>query len=791
MWNNLSLVPVSIRRGLARSPAAVLALAGVLAFPASGASAADAGAAAARSPAVVPAIAGPEIVKLDWNTRGLLAADLDGDGRKDLALINNDRSRIEILLQRPPGEIGRPPRRVATNRWEPELEDARFEKRPITTGLTVFDLAAGDLDGDGRIDFACTGDPDALTVRYQSEEGDWDDKRVFDLGKPAQFLTSLRIADLDGDNRADLLVLLQKELVVLRQDAKGVLGAPERYALADEGCYSLELADLDADGRKDVVYLAPTRRDGLRVRLQQPDATLGPEIPFRVEPARTTLQKVDRGADASPGFAYVQNQTSMLAVIALVGDAAPEGMAAALKPRVFSTRAGTKTPPGYAFGDFDGDGRIDLALADADGAQLLVYFQNAAGELGEARTFPSLSEGRALAAADWDGDGRAELFVASPKEQTLGVAGYTPAGRLSYPQPLPVSGRPLAVDTGVLAEGQKPALAVALEEGGKRRIDFLARRDGGVETAASVELAGLRTDPRAVRFVDANQDGRLDLAVFVAFEPMRLLVQDAEGRFTDISSTPGYRRGLVENLDPSALTLADVDGDGRAEMLVAGVGFARALRLDAGGTLQVADQFNAREAGTEIGAAFAADLEGDGQREVVLWDKRNEQLQVLRRNAQGVFVFVDAVPVSRIDLVAGVQLDFNRDGREDLFFLGKDRFWAMPLGVRDFRVENLVTYETDLKDVTYGDVTVGDVNGDGTSDFVMVDPRRNLVEVLARTGMEAKSVLHFRVFESDPNVQRRGQAGEPRETLIADVTGDGKNDLVLLVHDRVLVYPQE
>ena len=32
---------------------------------------------------------------------------------------------------------------------------------------------------------------------------------------------------------------------------------------------------------------------------------------------------------------------------------------------------------------------------------------------------------------------------------------------------------------------------------------------------------------------------------------------------------------------------------------------------------------------------------------------------------------------------------------------------------------------------------------------------------------------------------------EPREALVTDVTGDKKNDLIVLVHDRILVYPQE
>ena len=32
---------------------------------------------------------------------------------------------------------------------------------------------------------------------------------------------------------------------------------------------------------------------------------------------------------------------------------------------------------------------------------------------------------------------------------------------------------------------------------------------------------------------------------------------------------------------------------------------------------------------------------------------------------------------------------------------------------------------------------------------------------------------------------------EPREAVVDDVTGDGKNDLIIIVHDRILVYPQE
>ena len=49
----------------------------------------------------------------------------------------------------------------------------------------------------------------------------------------------------------------------------------------------------------------------------------------------------------------------------------------------------------------------------------------------------------------------------------------------------------------------------------------------------------------------------------------------------------------------------------------------------------------------------------------------------------------------------------------------------------------------------------------------------------------------WQVFEERTFRNRRSDFPEPREAVIADFTGDGKNDLIVLVHDRILLYPQE
>ena len=49
----------------------------------------------------------------------------------------------------------------------------------------------------------------------------------------------------------------------------------------------------------------------------------------------------------------------------------------------------------------------------------------------------------------------------------------------------------------------------------------------------------------------------------------------------------------------------------------------------------------------------------------------------------------------------------------------------------------------------------------------------------------------WQVFEERTFRSRRNDMAEPREAIVADVTGDGKNDLIVIVHDRIIVYPQE
>ena len=189
-----------------------------------------------------------------------------------------------------------------------------------------------------------------------------------------------------------------------------------------------------------------------------------------------------------------------------------------------------------------------------------------------------------------------------------------------------------------------------------------------------------------------------------------------------------------------------------------------------------------------------SDLDGDGTAEVLLVDRRGDALQVLRRDAQKVYRYSESIPCGRIDLVGAQVLDLDGNGRDDILLFGKDRFWWIPTGRPEMTLKSLGTYDPPKPETRYQALASGDLNGDGQPDLVLLDACASHLVSLIGLNPDgfAQNVLNFPVFESDPHYQgHKGGAQEPREALVVDVTGDGKQDLVLLAHDRLLIYTQK
>src|SRR5258708_27240992 len=106
---------------------------------------------------------GPEIYPIDNQISQLRVADLDGDGLNDLIVVNNARSKINLLYNQTGKTNLTQKAKLAGKREMNELPpDARFRIESIASEKRIAALAVADLNGDGRPDLAYYGEPKEL-----------------------------------------------------------------------------------------------------------------------------------------------------------------------------------------------------------------------------------------------------------------------------------------------------------------------------------------------------------------------------------------------------------------------------------------------------------------------------------------------------------------------------------------------------------------------------------------------------------------------------------------------------
>jgi hypothetical protein len=300
---------------------------------------------------------------------------------------------------------------------------------------------------------------------------------------------------------------------------------------------------------------------------------------------------------------------------------------------------------------------------------------------------------------------------------------------------------------------------------------------------ASVELPGVTAVPSAIKTVDINQDGRGDLLLFKDYgAPILILSQkDAPPRVFSSSLGP------LSTAAPAGVSIMHLDGPAT---LVAQNTFARRVLLDADGSWKIKEQYNSGRNSAQILGAAALDTDGDGIKEVVLLDRASKSLLFLSLK-NGVYRPSGTLSVGSINFAGMHVADLDGDGRDDLLIAGTDRFGVLQTGRRGQRLKSIATYETKRTDARLADLAAGDVNGDGAPDVVFTDVGEQSLEIATYAGdPELITGISFKLFERK-TFRNIGEVSEPRDMAIGDVDGDGRSDIVLIVHDRVIVLRQD
>ncbi|MGA2355472.1 MAG: Ig-like domain repeat protein [Terriglobales bacterium] len=333
--------------------------------------------------------------------------------------------------------------------------------------------------------------------------------------------------------------------------------------------------------------------------------------------------------------------------------------------------SGGSTVTWVAVADVNGDGKLDLIVANQGGeangdGSVAVMLGNGDGTFQAAVTYDSGGPfPDSLGIADLNGDGKLDIVVANRNNSTVGVLLGNGDGTFQ-PSVAYSSGGENAVTVAVgdVNRDGKLDLLVANEfadsdsESGSVGV-LLGNGDGTFQTVVTYSSGAAATG--AVAVADLTGDGKLDL-VITNFGGeangdgnVGVLLGNGDGTFQPVVL---YDAGGVETRN---VAVADVNGDGKPDLLTANLGSTVGVLLGNGdGTFQSVVSY---AAGNSPFSIAVADVNGDGKQDAVTanW---GGGANVLLGNGNGTFQAAQTLSANGADSVAVA--DLTGDGRLDI-----------------------------------------------------------------------------------------------------------------------------
>lgn len=735
---------------------------------------------------------GPEFYPIDEQISLLHSADLDGDGLNDIIVANNLRSQINLLYNQTgkTNKAAKPAAKLEINELPP---DARFRIDSVPTDERIAALSVADLNGDGKPDLIFYGDGKDLEILFNQGTNGWSEPKRWHVDDGRMDANALAVGDLDGAGRHDMVLLGDNgSLYLWAQQPDKTFAEPVKIPYSGTP-KAVQITDVNGDHKNDLLLVDWDSVTPFRFRLQNAAGQLGPEIYFKTQPVHAYT--ADNLESDSNLFVVTISQNSDRAEVSKFIHKPAEVLSGSFKQGQFQILPLTKTDAahrGQLFADVNGDGRPDLLVAQPESGQLAVYLQQPDGSLAPPEIYPTLAGVSQIVAADIGGDNHPEIFLLSQNERAVGITSFDKSGKLPFPTLLQFDGKPLIMAIGRLKAGQKPVLCVIVDKDGRRSL-ITRTADGKMKSQKLNE--NFKGNPAAITVDDVNQDGLADLVIGIPYEKVKVLLQKEDGSFDEQDvDAPG---GAMEQ---PWFASADVDGDGKPELLLPQKNFLRAAVLEKQAVnasnnptwiFRVKDQINGDENDSRIVGATAIKNDSGKIPSLFLLDAEHKQLTLCERDTNAVWRVVRNIelPVSDFNGLQSVAL--GGTNFQSIAFLGQNAVAWLPLAGDVWEFKALDGYDTPIKDGYLNDVAAGDLTGSGHKDLVFLETAKNYLDVVRFDGSKFSPGNRWQVFESHTFRGAANALPEPREALVSDVTGDGKNDLLVITHDRVLVYPQE
>jgi trimeric autotransporter adhesin len=527
---------------------------------------------------------------------------------------------------------------------------------------------------------------------------------------------------------------------------------------------------------------------------------IGPALNFAAQQAFATgsgsysVTVSDVNGDGKPDLIVTNVLVNTVSV--LLNTTAP--VAATPSFAAQQTFATGSSPSSVTVADVNGDGKPDLIVADGDGVLVLLNTTAPGAATPSFATHLPFATGNgpsSVTVADVNGDGKPDLIVANLNDSTLSVllnntvpGAATPS--FATQQTFATGSMPISVTAADVNGDGKPDLIVANSYGNTVSVLLNTAAPGAATPSfATQQTFATGQYPYSVTAADVNGDGKSDLIVANAqVDTVSVLLNTT----TPGAATPSFatQKTFATGSDPHSVKVADVNGDGKPDLIVANDGgyptgntVWALLNTTAPGA--ATPSFAAQQSfatGSGPSSVTVADVNGDGKPDLIETNWFDKTVSVLLNTT---------APPSAILNFAGQQIfttgshpyyvttvDLNGDGKPDLIAANccfnnavSVQLNTTPPGAA---TPSFAAQQSFGAGANFISVTAADVNGDGIPDLIVTDAASTgSVLVLLNTTARGASTLSFAAQESFAT------GAFPYSVTTADVNGDGKPDLVV------------
>ncbi len=472
----------------------------------------------------------------ELGTSQVAVGELDANPGLDVLALNTHSSSISIYTT------------TGEGRFRP-LRD------PLATGPSPKDLKLVDLNRDGKLDLVVAlTNADAVSVQLGNGDATFGQPVTHAVGTAP---TALAVGDVDGNDTLDILAGNSRsgDVSLLRGDGIGGFG-PVRTYVADAEPRALVLGDFNEDDHLDAVAATQGGSGGASVAVlrNRGDGTLHGVEDIGAGNGPVALAVADVDDDAQPDL-IVAGDSGQVVVLRARGDS----LAAPVHLDI----------GGHALGvlavDLNGDTRPDLAVVDNQNSRVAVARSIGPGRFASLQFYPVGPNPSSITSGDFNNDGRVDLAVTSLGPPGLAsVLLQLPNGRFDTANDTPVEEAP----TGIAAiDADCDAFDDLVIANSASRTVMILRSlgNGDFESAQTLPDTQVGQAPTALAVADFDRDGIDDFAVSNTAVPpgtpgVRVFKGACTARFAAFRP-PGAVGGVI-----SSIVARDFTADGLVDL---------------------------------------------------------------------------------------------------------------------------------------------------------------------------------------------------------------------------------